>query len=382
MDGFLVFSRLGLEGLYDDNIFRTESNKVDDFIWIVSPEVAARSNWKRHALNFSAAADLGRYSDNTDEDYDDWEIAVDGRCDVGAGAAVLAGGGVAQRHLDRGEPDAPGRAAEPTVLLVPKAFVRYVHGPSKISLSAEGNYTRFDFDDVARIGGGKIDQQFRNRNDFGLEINSGFEFAPRRRALLQFNGSRREYDNDQELAPDVFAERSSWGYQVLAGFDFDFSGIFFGEFLLGYQQRIYDDQIFPNISAPAVAGSIDWNITSLTTISVTLDQSIQETTARFFSGYVQTRGVVTVDHEMLRNFILRIGGSVEKQDYEGIENAERDIDFYRAGIGIQYLMNRYLYIKAGYNYIKKEENSNLITSGGAERDFENNQVFIGLECHL
>jgi hypothetical protein len=382
VDGFLVYPRLGLEGLYDDNIFRTEQAEVDDFIWIVSPEVETRLNRNRHTLGFAASADLGRYTDNSDEDFNDWGLAVDGRYVASTGAWVLGRGQFAQRHEERGSPDAPGLAAEPTVYFVTDAFAQYVHRPSKITLRVDVDYTRFDFDDVARIGGGEIDQQFRDRNEYRLDVYPGYEFTPQFEGLLKVSGSRIDYDNSQELGSNVSATRSGWGYQIRTGIAFDFRGILLGELLLGYQERIFDDQIFPDISAPALSGSIDWNIKNLTTLNLTLEQSIEESSDLFFSGYLQTRGAVRLDHELLRNLIVRIRGSVEKQDYKGIEDAERDIYYYLAELGIQYLMNRHLYIKAGYKYVQREEQNNLVSSGVLDQDFRVNQVFIRLEGQL
>lgn len=382
MGGFLVFPRLGAEGLYDDNIFRLKSPKEDDFIWIVSPELAVNTNWIRHAFNILASADLGRYTENSSEDFDDWNLSVDGRYDVGTGATISGGGGIAQKHLNRGDPDELGFAAEPIVYIVNDAFARYTHRPGRLSLSTEADFTRYDFDDTDRVGGGSIDQQFRDRNRFGLEIDSGYEFSQRCKAVLRLSGNRRDYENAQPLSIGVFAKRSSWGYSVQAGAEFDYSGIVFGELLLGYQQRIFDDQIFPNIDAPAVTASINWNVTTLTNINAILEQSIEETPAPFFSGAIRTTGAVGVNHELLRNLILKINVGITKLDYKSIGAAELDEYYYGAGVGINYLMNRFLYIKAGYNYTQREEKNSSLPPPVLNRDFEDNQVFIRMEFQL
>jgi hypothetical protein len=67
---FTILPELRVSGTYDDNVFRTQSNKKDDVYGTVTPRVAIRSNWARHAVGAGASASVRRYSRHTSEDHE------------------------------------------------------------------------------------------------------------------------------------------------------------------------------------------------------------------------------------------------------------------------------------------------------------------------
>jgi hypothetical protein len=78
-------AELGWES--NDNIFYRENIRISDNIIHIGPWLTLKSDWSRHALNFRAYADIGRYNDFGSEDYDDWGTSLDGRVDVKRGSA-------------------------------------------------------------------------------------------------------------------------------------------------------------------------------------------------------------------------------------------------------------------------------------------------------
>ena len=78
----LIFPKVELGTAYDDNVFATENNEEGDFLFQVLPTVTVQSDFSRHALKFSAGADIGRYADQTSENYIDYFFTGGGRFDV------------------------------------------------------------------------------------------------------------------------------------------------------------------------------------------------------------------------------------------------------------------------------------------------------------
>ena len=101
------------------------------------------------------------------------------------------------------------------------------------------------------------------------------------------------------------------------------------------------------------------------------ERNVLETTAVGASGYVSTSGELTIDHELLRNVILSAGGAVTYNDYEGISRKDW---FYLGNFGARYLLNRNLYLSAGYLY--RHRNSDDV------EDFTQNVFRIGLQAQL
>ena len=64
---FLVFPEVSLAATYDDNIYAERpytaprTYVTDDVVYTLSPSIALKSKWTRHALNFDAGGDFDRY---------------------------------------------------------------------------------------------------------------------------------------------------------------------------------------------------------------------------------------------------------------------------------------------------------------------------------
>ena len=62
---FRILTSLELSGEYDDNIFLTNTNKVQDFIWVISPGILIEIPAKQYSLRLGYRADILEYTDNT-----------------------------------------------------------------------------------------------------------------------------------------------------------------------------------------------------------------------------------------------------------------------------------------------------------------------------
>src|SRR5690606_37747416 len=70
--GFLIYPSVSVDGTYNDNIFADDDDEEQDFIIAVQPQISVRSNFPRHSLNWTVESEVGRYVDNTDENYWDY----------------------------------------------------------------------------------------------------------------------------------------------------------------------------------------------------------------------------------------------------------------------------------------------------------------------
>lgn len=103
----------------------------------------------------------------------------------------------------------------------------------------------------------------------------------------------------------------------------------------------------------SVNGSLEYYFTQLTTLSGS-------------SGAMTTRMGVGVDHELLRNVILRGDLNYTQADYRGIERTD---DIVSASFGAIYKLNRNLYTQAAYTYETR-------SSDAAGSDFSDNLVML------
>jgi hypothetical protein len=181
----------------------------------------------------------------------------------------------------------------------------------------------------------------------GYEVSPGLELFAR--------GTYFAVSYDVEAAGDDNGlDRDSTGYETVAGVAFDVSGVTSGEVFAGYRSQDPDDIMLETMKGPQFGGSLTWNPSGLTTVQAEIVRTVEETTQVASPGYFATRYGLGIDHELLRNLLLGLNGSLTTQDYEG--SIDRNDDYVRGGLYAKYLMNRYLYVSFNYNYTDRRSN--------------------------
>ena len=100
--------------------------------------------------------------------------------------------------------------------------------------------------------------------------------------------------------------------------------------------------------------SLTWNVTPLTTVVGGVRRTVEETTSAGSGGYFGTEVSLSVDHELLRNLVLGVDGRYVMRDYDGID---RNDDYYELGFDALYMVNRDIYLSAGYEYRDRSSNA-------------------------
>jgi len=373
--GLSIYPRLGLQEFYNDNIFATDSNETDDFITLISPRVDVTSDWTKHAFDLYAKAAIGRYADQTGEDFEDFSVGTNGRLDITQRANLRAGVGYDRLHEGRGSPDDVRRtggspAVEPTLFDDSSAFLTYRQLLGRFLLESGGVVDRLTYDNVRRENGETIINNDRDRAIIGGNLKIGYEFMPGYTAFTKGEVDYRRYDDlcCDALNPLNQFDRDSQGYLIEVGTDFDVTAVLFGNVAIGYRSQDYDDSRFDTIGDVAGRASLTWNPTGLTTVSASITRGdVIETTQSGSPAIFETTGRVTLDHELLRNLLLQAVVSVSDDDYQDIDRSDT---YVRAGFGAKYLMNRYIHLDLSYDYLSRGSNA----QGG---DFTNNTIFLG-----
>ncbi len=346
--GFLVFPSLTNRFSYNDNIFATDGNETDDFIYQLQPELDIRSDWNNHEVALNIAGDVGFFADNSDENFEDVSLSASGRLDVRRSTAVRGNVGFSREHEERSDPDDVG-GTEPTIFRRFDAGGTVRHRFNRLSISGGGAVRYLDYDDTPTAGA-DINNDDRDRLVILPSVRAGYEIIPDYEAFVRVDGEFTRYDTARD---DAGFQRDSEGFDVVAGAAVDLTGLLFGDFFAGYRERYFDDSRFDTLRGPVVGSTLTWIPTGLTTVILDINSEVVESTATDSSGYQSTAASVSVDHELLRNLIL--GGEVafRYDDYEGISREEKN---YGVGISADYLWNRYLTLGASYDFRYRDSN--------------------------
>lgn len=367
--GFRLYPSMDLSEEYDDNIFADNSNAQDDAITLIKPGIAARSDWNTHALNFQADSIIGRYADNPDEDYEDYHAGIEGEIEIRRYSHLYLDAGYEKSHVKRDSPN-DENGIEPTVFDVASASAAFEQKINRITGRLEFSAERRNYDDVDGTSG-EINNDDQDRDEATASLRLAYEFYPHNEAFVRVSSGTADY---KQRLDDNGVNRNSDGYQVDIGSDFRFSGVLFGQFFIGKLSRNFDDAALDSIKAISTGGQLTWIPTGLTTVNLSVSRETQTTIVDNNSGILSTRADLVVDHELLRNLLLRASAGTQNDQFEG---DGREDDYLNLGFAATYMMNRNLYLSLDYEYENRDSNS----AGGVD-DFRRNSLAFTLRLQM
>ena len=344
--GFYLFPKLTYGVRHNDNIFADTENPIEDFINDFTPALALESNWNNHLLRFDADADVGRYRDRAQENYEDYRAEVTARVDISSRSRIQASAQHIRGHEQRGSPD-DANGIEPTIYHRTMGRAAFSQTFNRVTLDVESFATRVTYDDVRRRGG-IIDNSDRARVELDGSLRLAYAFMPQFSMFFRAAGNSRDYDRLENFTE---IDRTSRGYNVQAGTDFKLSGVTRANLFAGYILQDPEDERLIQISEPAFGGALTWDVSPLTAVRGELTRQSRETVLDFSTGVVFTEAAILVDHELLRTLLLTTEIRRTYEDFIGIPREDENWDI---EVGATYLMNRYVYLRFGYRYLDRQ----------------------------
>ena len=380
---FTIMPKLELKNEYIDNIYYRD-NKLgkltDSYIAHWKPGVNIYSNWNRHALNFLLDTDIAQYSTQASRnDYENVKTGVNGRVDVLRDSHFDTSFGYNYLTEQRGSPDQIS-ALTPTIYDTKVIDGFYSHTLNRVTLKTGVNATRWDYQNVLTGAGTTLEMVTRNHWLYTPEIRVGYLIQPEYEAYLKFQYIDASYDTLVKTNGNGTAfNRNSTGYNALAGFAFDVTGLITGDASIGYIDRTYTEKRFEQISGVNGFFDLKWRPTPLTKVTGSVFRNIGETTQAGVAGTFQTGVSLNVEHELMRNINRHAGANFTNYDYNGYvpaatsgsQNFNRNDNMYGANVGAKYLFNRYLSTDLSYTYQNRASNYTLSS-------YEVNQVMLNI----
>lgn len=360
-----IFPELrGQVGL-DSNVFYQDSNERDDVVTVLTPQIAARTDWARHRLSGEIGLSDTRYNDNESEDHTDVFARGEARLDIVRGTYVLLGGNQERLTERRGAPDSPFSAAKPIRYEVREAYVQGVHAFNRARISLRADRENLNFKDAPLIGGGVADQDQRDRTTTGLTARAEYALSPDAALVAQVTQNMREYRLKPPRAP---FNRNSNGGTYLFGVNADLTNLLRGELIVGYLQQDYKDPALKTASGVALEGSLEYFPTPLTTFKLNASRRVEETLTGTASSFVATYVNGRVDHELRRNIILDAALGATKRDFQG---QSRTDDLVSAEAGARFLLNRRAEVGARWQFETQDSKGPV-----SDPDYNVNRFFV------
>lgn len=363
LGGFLLYPKLTVKEQFSDNIFKADTAEQEDFITEISPNLNLQSDWNRHSLQLDVGADIGRYADSNDDDYEDYDFRARGRID---GTQALTFNGEARYrmlHEERGGDDVATDAAAPAEYTRANGEISAEYKPNRFGLTLETTADDYDYDDNPTIGGGTTNNDDRDRLEWTASVRAGYEIQDEYEAYLKATYNDRNYDDSLD---DNGLNRDSDGYNIQAGLAVDLTRLVRADVAVGWMEQDYADSALDDADGFSADARVRWSFTELTTIRFNALRAINETTSNNVSSILFTSVGAGVDHEFLRNLNATADAKFSTSDYQG-DPASREDDKLTLSAGLDYKLNRNFFGGLGYTYENRDSNINT-------NDYSNNIV--------
>lgn len=239
---------------------------------------------------------------------------------------------------------------------------------NRLSVTLRGSVDRSEFDNARLANGTTINQSDRNLNQYSLQLRTAYEINPDFSPFIDVLGDTRVYDQRFDATG---IRRDSDGIAVAFGTSIGLARSVTGEISAGIQHRTYVDPSLRDINAPLLNAALVWAASPLTTVRFTAATGVTETTIPGSSGVLTEVATLEVQHDLLRNLSIVLGGSYLRNDYQSSSIRENG---FSATARLDYHFTRWLTLRGTYIYQKFD-------STVAGSSFRENTFLLGLRVN-
>jgi hypothetical protein len=378
-----IMPSLSYQAEYNDNIYLSHSNETEDTIHTVTPglQMEYRKGEERY-LRAGYELDVVRYSDESDNDYEEH------RADLQARYATPAGWyfGIEDHFVDTEDPYSTAnnyQLGTPQVKRwtnTGRATLGYRFAERLEAHVAYVNYLK------------KYDafrDQWRDRGDHIYEGRIMYRFWPKTSLfglyrVQDINYPNQESTSDNDLGIDSDTSQDNLYHQAFLGVYFSPAAKINGEFKIGAGKKDYENSknwygnTYEDDWKLNAEADLEYLFSEKTRFDLNLLRAQYESVEPESTSYTQNRIRLGAEQEVLQRVTLRGEAGYTLWDYETASGEpSRDDDTYSAGAGISYKLLDWLKTGVEYDY------EGRFTSNSAYRDEEyvDNRVMWTLTAH-
>lgn len=340
-----------LAGQYDDNIFRQDTGRKASTILSIRAGATAKTDWRRHSVDITAAVEAGHFTASSDDDYVDGQISATGILDISRASRFRLRAGVERRHERRGGDDTPTTLSGPVKEVAGFVEATGQYAPGRLKFQPSIRFDRRDFQDRRLIGGGTGDQDDRDRQIITGGIELGHNLPGPFEVTAQADLSRTDFDDALDRGG---FDRDNTRLRFLAGARIDQERLVSGAILLGYQKRWSDDPALSDFSGPAVEAQVDWRPRRFLTFAATARRAEEETTIIGASAASVAYGEVKATWEVQRFVDLKAVAAYERRSFRGADRRDKTLVL---GVGAEWRARETTTVSAEYRFVDETSNA-------------------------
>lgn len=249
---------------FDDNVFAASRRQRDDFVFNVSPEVRAISDWSRHHLEYYVRGSGSVHAGESGESGGAFNAGFASDIEIVRGTRLHANASYVYAREARGEGE--------TVLGADNRFLDAIdyhdlHGGASIHHTFNRLWVQFggavrysQYDDVNLVTPQADDTRgFRDGTIADVFSRVGYFVSPRTSVFVEGRYQERHYD---------LALLDSTGYRLYGGVNYEFSRLTRGEFAIGMLEQDLSAALGNNITTWAYKASLLFELSPFVTMAL------------------------------------------------------------------------------------------------------------------
>ena len=309
--------------------------------------VEAASDISRVNVRAQLGVDDVRYFDLPRQSYTNWNALLSGSYEIGRDlvSAQYSHAKLVQTARDLDVPQLLDQAIDYSV---DSGRLAYRANFNRLSVTPAVDLAAYAYSNGS-VGGQPFRQDYRDRTLVTPGLTLAYEVSPGRSVVLVVRNTIGSYARTQQGLP----RRDYNDTAVLAGFDYDATGLIRVRALAGYETRNFNASTYRSIQSPIAELSAIWTPTRLTTLTANVARRIQDSTEDTLAATTQTSARLRLDHEYLRNVLLLANAGIANDAYQGGGGQT----LYLFGGGVTYLLNRRVGLTATYDFIARQKNA-------------------------
>ncbi len=337
-------------GRYSSNVFSSNSDKRGDLAAVIEPSLGISSLWERHSLDVQGSVRSINYRKFSGLNQTDANLRVRGRVDLWHDAAILTNFRVASLHEGVGSLTSPTGAAEPTPYNFATGDVTYWQKINRFAGSFGVRRDVYNYGSTRAQDGSIINQDSRDGHVNVAHGRLDYAISPNLGVFSALEANRREFRGTatQPLSSD--------GYRSLGGLNIQLGRLLTGEVGAGYGSQRFDDPTIGTIAGPAYRAQLTWSVTRMLDLHFKADRVVTQARDTVAGGIRADAFQLGADYELRRNVVLSVAGTYERDKFFG---QVRNDKVYSTLTELKFLINRYSYISAQHQYVRRDSSAPL-----------------------
>jgi hypothetical protein len=368
-DGPLVASPLLDESIgYNSNAlpgpYRRGSWQV-----VTSPTLSLATDWSRDAIGAMLSIQDTRTLALPAQSHTDGTASVGGRLDLGEDQLSIAAAHIAH-HEDRGEVDTVA-SDRPVAFQIDDLRASYITSSGPWSIAPEIEVSNWTYDPTTVLGN-PADQSYRDRVVAQGGVTLRYELAPLHSLLFLMRALGQDYTRTpaNQISPN------SVSYQMLAGIDYVDDTVWHWRLLLGAESRHFAAAAYTTQNNLIAEAGVGWQPSGMTSVDATISRESDDAAQEGVSGLIYTSARLTIDHEYLRNLLLKASiGWQEADFFQGGHQTSTS-----AGVGMTWVMNRSMHLS--FTYDQTDQQSARLIGGATAAGFSRGLGMVTLRMGL